>query len=112
MKINKEQITAIHIIDERESNWYTYQKALTKKFLGITTYSQKEGFRGYMDDVYTKEELEKIGYLIKNNKVYEKPCVRVDLSDGKSYYKEFENNHSRDNYVNFTFTKSSLIKFP
>ena len=87
MKIQVKNITKIYWLNTEVSWNYVYKKE--KKFL---FFHQKEGIY----DIYPYDERVYLGmkcpdgYFLKDDKVYKKPRVYVELSDGSNLYRYFD----------------------
>lgn len=64
---------------------------------------------------YNKEDIEKLNtkkrqYLVENNKVYHKSCIKITLKNDKKIYKFFDNDKSAKKWYNDNL--KPLIKNP
>ena len=81
------KLVSIKVHAKQESLWFSF-KAFKKSFWGNT----KEGFYSILnfEDCFSKEEIQRRGYLIENNIVYNKPYVQLNFTGGISYEKKFD----------------------
>ncbi len=78
--INVDYLISIEVRDKRPV-WYFMYRPFKK---GSLLRSEiKEGFYNLDHKYYSKDDLEKDGYLIENNRVYKKPCLTYTFENGE-----------------------------
>lgn len=112
MIINTSNICAVNLYKSKPSvHWKVYTKKI-KNFFGKTI-SEKLIVADYfyednprLDFVYDISEFSREGYFIKDNVVYYKDHVEVDMADTNTYTILFDSLEDAEEWINTLFDKS------
>ncbi len=117
-KINKDQIVSIEIRGFREDMWYEYVYKPKITFLGFTIRKEIRTFSAGLPYIFpeykTEEEFLKNykggNVIVKNDKVYIKPNIKLEMSNGETYHEYFDSIEERNEYYKKNLKHLNLLE--